>query len=80
MTLSSKVINAAIASISTAILFAAIAVPTLYKIQAAEDSRSKIIAELVGKGVDPIAARCALADSKDYLCLTFVATRAVSAK
>lgn len=72
MSVSSKVIDATILVASLTILIAVLVLPVLYKMQAMDDMRAKTIVDLTVKGVDPIAARCSIADDKDYLCLVYV--------
>lgn len=75
MSISSKVIDAAIILASATILISVCVLPVLWKMQAMDNMRSATILELMQKGVDPIAARCAIADSKDYLCIVYVTSR-----
>lgn len=61
--------------IAITILVATIYLPTVYMIQSHENIMTSSLVKLTDKGVDPIAARCALADSKDQLCVLFIAAK-----
>lgn len=78
MNINAKIIDATILIAAATILISVIVMPILYKMQAMEDMRSKTIIELIQKGVDPIAARCSIADAKDYLCLVYVTSKSGS--
>lgn len=70
-----KITEASILLASVTLLIAVCVFPYLYKMQSMEDMRAKTILELTQKGVDPIAARCSIADARDYLCIVWVSAR-----
>lgn len=61
--------------VALTILVATIYIPTVYMIQSHETIITTSLVKLTDKGVDPIAARCALAESDDQLCILFVASK-----
>ena len=70
-----KATGIAILLASITLLLAVIIMPIVYMNGKHDETTAKTILELMGKGVDPISARCALAEAQDQLCVLYVATK-----
>lgn len=75
MNINSKLFDILMVLVSVALIITFTTLPILYKVQAIEELKDKAISELIQKGVDPIAARCSIADQKDQICIIYVATK-----
>lgn len=61
--------------VSAVLVIGICVIPYLWRIQAADNLNARTIIELTGKGIDPIAARCSVADPSDHICIVYVASK-----
>ena len=72
-----KFLTIAILLASVTLLVSVLSIPFMVYKHYSDDLISKTIIELTSKGVDPIAARCTMADDRDQLCILYVSTKKV---